>query len=294
MRTILHRRRVPDDDVESIRRISNADVTNETIVIPDIPETPIVVWGKPSQPDDTDIVRSCLQWPLSSDKRCHNRAHFFEGVPVPLPISRDDLRQVYFCEGQFCSWQCAKSFNMRETSPAGRGNRNMYIAVLAYKTWIKLRKRAMDDETREKMGTYCNYRLDPAPPRSALIEFGGKLSIEEYRKDFCGITPPSEIIDKTSPFLNIRRMAVLPFIDTDSAGGSPGALNKSVQRIENTGSFVGTKRIDTNREQEFNNSFVDRLKRARIDPGIMKRKKKLDVSNTLLFSMGIEIKKRSR
>ncbi|CAM9101860.1 unnamed protein product [Ectocarpus sp. 8 AP-2014] len=170
----------------------------------------------------------------------------------------------------------------------------MYIAVLAYKTWIKLKEDVIDAATKQKMKTYCDYRLNPAPPRANLVDFGGKMSIEEYRKDFCGIIPPSEIIEKTSASLSIRRMAVLPFIDTDSTASSPRASEQSVQRIGPTGSFAGTKRIDTNREQEFNNSFVDRLKRAKLDPAIMKRKKQLDVSNTLLSSMGIEIKKRSK
>lgn len=294
MRTVLNRKRTSDDDVKSIRRVPNFVSTKSTIEIPRRPETPIVVWGKPSVAADDDLIKDCLKWPLSSDKRCHNCAHFFDGVPVPLPVSRDDLRQVYFCEGKFCSWQCAKSFNMRETSSAGRGNRSMYISVLAYKTWIKLKNLAIDAETKDKMKTYCNYRLDPAPPRSMLVEFGGNVSIEEYRKDFCGVVPPSEIIAETSPFLNIRRMAVLPFIDTDSHGSSPRAPRKSVQHIEQMGSFSGTKRIVTNREQEFNNSFVDRLKRARVDPAIMRRKKDFDVSNTLLSTMGIEIKKRSK
>lgn len=294
MRTVLNRKRTSDDDVKSIQRVPNFVSTNSTIEIPRRPETPIVVWGKPSIANDKDLIKDCLQWPLYSDKRCHNCAHFFDGVPVPLPVSRDDLRQVYFCEGKFCSWQCAKSFNMRETSPAGRGNRSMYISVLAYKTWIKLKNLAIDAETKDKMKTYCNFRLDPAPPRSKLVEFGGNMTIEEYRKDFCGVVPPSEIIAETSPFLNIRRMAVLPFIDTDSHGSSIRVPNKSVQHIEQMGSFLGTKRIVTNREQEFNNSFVDRLKRARVDPAIMRRKKELDVSNTLLSTMGIEIKKRSK
>lgn len=290
MRTISHRKRVAEDDIKSIQRLPNAKVTKKTVTIPENPETPIVVWGNPFKIDNSDAIRSCLQWPVSSDKRCHNCAHFFEGVPVPLPVSRDELRQVYFCEGKFCSWQCAKSFNMRETSPAGRGNRNMYIAILAYKTWIKLRHPIIDAKTSNKMKTYCNYRLDPALPRSNLVEFGGKLSIEEYRRGFCGIVPPSEIIAETSPSLNIRRMAVLPFIDTDS----PGSSKKPVKQLEHTGSFLGTRRIETNRVQEFNNSFVDRLKKARLDPALMVRKKEMDVSNTLLSSMGIEIKQRSK
>ena len=293
MRTILQRDRTAIDDVDTVRRKSTVTVTDDTLAVPRIPTTPIVVWGKPSNNEDTEIVRRCLRWPLSFNKRCHNCAHFFDGVPVPLPISRDDLRNVYYCEGKFCSWQCAKSYNMRETSPAGRGNRNMYIALLAYKTWVKIKHGALDAETKTKMKRYCDYRLFPAPPRSNLVEFGGHLSIEEYRKDFCGVVPPSDIIENTSPYLSIRQMAVLPFIDTDSDEASPKASSKSVQHVKQAGSYAGTKRIETNRVQEFNNSFVDRLKRAKVDPDIMRRKKQLDVSNTLLSSMGIKIKKRS-
>lgn len=298
MRTIQRRKRTAADDVKSVRRVTNADVDEDTVTIPETPGSPIVVWGKPSGAVNTKVSGGSLAWPLSSDKRCHNCGHYYDGVPVPLPISRDDLRQVYFCEGRFCSWQCAKSFNMRETSPAGRGNRNMYIAVLAYKTWIKLENHRtdvpMDAETKQKMKTYCDYRLDPAPPRSRLMEFGGDLSIEEYRKGFCGIVPPTETIQQTSPLLNIRRMTVLPFIDTDVDGACAPAFKRVVKSTEQTRSFLGTQRIETNRVQEYSNSFVDRLKKAKMDPAIMRRKKQLDVSNTLLSSMGIEIKKRSK
>ncbi|CAM9099097.1 unnamed protein product [Sphacelaria rigidula] len=115
---------------------------------------------------------------------------------------------------------------MRETSPAGRGNRNMYIALLAYKTWIKLKGSVIDVTTKEKMRKYCNYRLDSAPPKAILTEFGGHVSIEEYRKDFCGIVLPSQIVQDTSPLLNIRQMAVLPLIDTNSTGSSPTSASK--------------------------------------------------------------------
>lgn len=296
MRSIQSRKRTADDDIKSIQRVSNIGVTEATVTVPETPSTPIVVWEQSKISDNSvDNLKDHLRWPLSCDKRCHNCAHYFEGVPVPLPVSRDELRQIYFCEGKFCSWQCAKSFNMRETSPAGKGNRNMYISLLAYKTWIKLKHPpALDDVCREKMRTYCNYRIDPAPPRANLVEFGGTVTIEEYRKNFCGVVPPSEIIEKTDPKLNLRLMAILPFIDTDADGSAPRVTKKSVQLIEPTRFSSGTKRIETNRVQEFNNSFVDRLKRAKVDPAIMRRKKEPEFSNTLLSSMGIEIKKRSK
>lgn len=304
MRTISQRKRTADDNILSVHRVPNAHVTSERVTIPERPSGPIVAWGKRLcvRKSDAASTESCLKWPLSSDKRCHNCAHHFEGVPVPLPMSRDELRQVYFCEGNFCSWQCAKSFNMRETSPAGRGNRNMYIAVLAYKTWTKLRNQGKGPPASlDKMRIYCNYRLYPAPPRSKLVEFGGDMTIEEYRKDFCGIVPPVKKIEETNAMLNIRLMNVLPFVDAASAGAgpSPGATSmktsSSVRPGEKkAGCFFGTRRLETDHVQEFNNSFVKKLREAKMDPEIMRRKKKINVANTLLSTMGIEIKERSR
>ena len=299
MRTISQRKRTADDDILSVHRLPNAHVTSDRVTIPERPSGPIVVWGKRRSVGRSDAAStgSCLKWPLSSAKRCHNCAHHFEGVPVPLPMSRDELRQVYFCEGNFCSWQCAKSFNMRETSPAGRGNRNMYIAVLAYKTWFKLRTQGRSTPTSlDKMRTYCNYRLDPAPPRSKLVEFGGDMTIEEYRKDFCGIVPPAKKIEETSSLLNIRQMNVLPFVDTTTAGPSLGAASSTStdRKRETAGCFLGTRRLETNHVQEFNNSFVKKLREAKMDPDIMRRKKEMNVANTLLSTMGIEIKERLR
>lgn len=291
MRTIFLRDRVTDDDVKSVKRRSNVQLTKSTLIIPDKPMHPIVLWGYfPTGGDESEAIKSCLRWPPSSDSRCHNCAYYFDGVPVPLPVSKDELRSVYFCQGNFCSWQCAKSFNMRETAPAGRGNRNMYIGLLAYKTWIKLKGAADSDNcTLEKMKKYCSYRLDPALPRANLVEFGGKLSIEEYRRGFCGIVPPDDEISQTSTELSIKSLVVLSSIDADSCVPA----NCTRKGVDSRASISrGTKRIETKRDEELNNSFCKRLEHAKVDPALMVRKKDMDVSNTLVFSMGIEIKKR--
>lgn len=292
MRDILSRKRSSNDDIMSVRRQNTTIVDKDKITIPDKPETPIIVWGDSIERDfslaDDKILKKCMKWPKSTTNKCHNCAHPFTGVPVPLPIHRDSLRNVYYCSGTFCSWQCAKSFNLRETSPAGRGNRNMYISILSYRLWIKLLKD--DTETTESLKSYCDYRINPALPRSTLKDFGGNLEIDEYRKGFCGVIPPIEDIRKTSPLLNLRKIAIVPFINTNSS-----ETTQTVEKVESEGSFFrGTQRIETNRVQEFNNSFCDRLKKAKEDPTLMRRKKKRDDSNTLMSSMGIEIKKRSK
>jgi len=227
-----------------------------------------------------------MKWPKKTDKKCHNCSYPFEGIPVPLPIHKDELRNIYYCSGNFCSWQCSKAFNMRETSPAGKGNRNMYISILAYKTWIKILKDT--PEIYDSVKSFCFYKIDPARPRFELQDFGGSLTIEEYREGFCGVLPPLSSIAETSPLITLRSMAVVPFIDTDGVKATT-----TVKKTEQEVTFKGIRRLETNRVQEFNNSFCERLKKARDDPTLMKRKKAPDDSNTLLSSMGIKIKKRS-
>lgn len=292
MRNISERKRTSSDDVMAIRRQNSTVVDKNSITVPEKSSEPIIVWGdcvkRDFSLDDDHILKKCMEWPKSTTSRCHNCAHSFTGVPVPLPVHRDALRNVYYCTGNYCSWQCAKSFNLRETSPAGRGNRNMYISILSYRLWIKLIKDSPD--LKNNLKTYCQYRLDPALPRSTLKEFGGNLSIEEYRKGFSGVLPPIESIKETSPLLNLRKIAIVPFINTNVS-----ETTQTVQKVESDGSFFrGTQRIERNRVAEFNNSFCDRLKKAKEDPSLMRRKKKRDDSNTLMSSMGIEIKKRSK
>ncbi len=292
MRNISHRKRTSDDDIMTVRRQDTTTVDKDNIILPEKPSNPIIVWGDSIHRDldlsDDKTIKRCMEWPKSTNNKCHNCAHSFTGIPVPLPIHRDSLRNVYYCSGNYCSWQCAKSFNLRETSPAGRGNRNMYISILSYRLWVKLLKE--EPENNIKMKTYCDYRIDPARPRSTLKDFGGNLDIDEYRKGFCGVLPPVEDIMETSPLLNLRKIAIVPFINTNSS-----ETTQTLEKVESEGTFFrGTQRIETNRVQEFNNSFCDRLKKAKEDPTLMRRKKKRDDSNTLMSSMGIQINKRSK
>jgi len=290
MRDIVTRDRTKKDDINAIRKICKVVDNEKEIIVPKPSSEPIVVW-KDSITDnelatDDEIILKCLEWPISTKSRCHHCAYSFEGVPIPLPMHKDEVRNVYYCQGRFCSWQCAKGFNVRETDYSGRGNRNMYIAILAFRMWSKLKNEIPFDA--DKARTYCYRKIDIAPPRSTLIDFGGKKTIKEYRRGFCGIIPPSDLIAITSPFLTIKSMAIMPFIDTDNVANS-----SNVKAIDSTPSFMGTKQMDTNHVQVFNNSFCDRLKKAKTDPTLMKRKKKRDDSNTLLSSMGIQIKKRA-
>lgn len=291
MNTVSTRDRTVEDDMNSVRHISTVKAVGDGLSIPSERKEPLIIWGdsvvRESITINDEVLKSCMKWPRKTEKKCHNCTHGFDGIPVPLPMHKDELRNIYYCTGNFCSWQCSKAFNLRETPPAGRGNRNMFISLLAYKTWIKLLKR--DPGLQKKMKTFCDYKIDPARPRTSLEDFGGPLTIEEYREGFCGVLPPEESIVETSPLLTLRKIAIVPFIDTNTVKTSA-----PVKNTDQDGLFRGIKRIETNRVQEFSNSFCERLKNARVDPTLMKRRKVSSDANTLVSSMGIKINKRSR
>ena len=291
MNTVSTRDRTVEDDMNSVRHISTVKDAEGGISIPSERKEPLIIWGdsvvRESITINDEVLKSCMKWPRKTEKKCHNCTHGFDGIPVPLPMHKDELRNIYYCTGNFCSWQCSKAFNLRETPPAGRGNRNMFISLLAYKTWIKLLRR--DSGLQKKMKTFCDYKIDPARPRTSLKDFGGPLTIEEYREGFCGVIPPEESIVETSPLLTLRKIAIVPFIDTNTVKTSA-----PVKNTDQDGLFRGIKRIETNRVQEFSNSFCQRLKDARVDPTLMKRRKISSDANTLVSSMGIKINKRSR
>ena len=137
-------------------------------------DTFIIKWQK--QPHQQVLeFHTVLQWPTSTKACCYNCCHPFDGVPVPLPYSFDPNKGEYVCRGNFCSWQCAKAYNIQNTLVTGRGDRNMYIALLAYKTWYKLttQTRPVADHETGALKTYAYTCIRPAPSRENLQMFGG-------------------------------------------------------------------------------------------------------------------------
>lgn len=262
-------------------------------------KAPIVSWNRPSGDvaksannkflDEDDDILKCVTWPLSTEILCHHCCYSFEGVPVPLPQSYDALRKVYHCRGNFCSWQCAKAYNNLQTPPSGRGNRNMYISLLAHRTWVKYRKghQGLSKGRSLAMKTYAMCLIHPSPPREVLQVFGGKLSIDEYRQGLFGIIPPSEAVEG-KPFLTIREKLLLPFWDSSkkNSEGSNVVTLRSSRPV--------TQKIEASNVHRYSNAFCDKLNKAKLDQSIMKRKREVTTKNTLMSTMGVvmEIKKR--
>ena len=97
---------------------------------------------------------------------CFWCCHKFSWCSVLLPISYDAYKNIYTCEGHFCSPECALAYlySDNKISDSTRWNRHSLLRNL-YGDLYK----------NSKM-------LSPAPPRQLLRMFGGPLDIEQFRE----------------------------------------------------------------------------------------------------------------
>lgn len=91
--------------------------------------------------------------------------HDFEGTPLNMPFKHDERRNTFHTTGNFCSWSCMKSYAL-ERYGLSRGG-------LICGNIVMMRKKKYN-----QIGP-----IKPAPHRFSLKEFGGDLTIEEFRKN---------------------------------------------------------------------------------------------------------------
>jgi hypothetical protein len=122
---------------------------------------------------NTDLLKSILE-KTSSDKYscqtgCFWCCHPFSWTAIILPISYDAYKNIYTCQGNYCSPECALADNYanNKISESTMWNRHALLNHMYS----------------------CLYQdkvLSPAPPKSLLRLFGGPLDIEQYRDYLSG------------------------------------------------------------------------------------------------------------
>ena len=125
--------------------------------------------SKVSNSFNTELLKSVLDKVVadrySSNTCCFWCCHKFSWSPVHMPISYDAYKNIYTCEGYFCSPECCLSYIYGDTkvSETAKWNRHSLLRHLY-------------------ADMYTDRTLSPAPPRSLLRMFGGPLDIEQYRE----------------------------------------------------------------------------------------------------------------
>lgn len=127
-----------------------------------------------SQRFNTDLLKSILD-KVSGDRYtqqtcCFWCCHEFNWTASVLPIYYDAYKNIYNCEGNFCSPECALAYLYADTkgSESNKWMRHTLLSTL------------YND-------LYKNRDLSPAPPRTTLRMFGGPLDIEQFRDYSTGV-----------------------------------------------------------------------------------------------------------
>lgn len=111
------------------------------------------------------------------DNWCWWCCHSFTNTPIGFPYKYDERCDRFYTLGRFCSFPCVKAFNL-DSDSSTKGINAMWIFMM--------KKRA----TRSMSPIRC------APRRWCLKEFGGSMTIEEFRKsdtDKVWVDMPNEI-----------------------------------------------------------------------------------------------------
>lgn len=122
------------------------------------------------------------------DTWCWWCCHTFDSEPLGFPYKHDDLRDRFYTTGHFCSFDCVKAYNLDRDSATKAINA----------MWILLMKKRLTGSTSP---------IRCAPKRHTLKEFGGPLSIEEFRSGSHEVTcrMPNEI--RQPPEIIVKKVA---------------------------------------------------------------------------------------
>ena len=129
--------------------------------------------SKISERFNTSILKSILEKVVvdsySEHTACFWCCHRFNWTPSHLPLTYDLYKNQFFCEGYFCSGECALAhlYSDNKLSDSVKWNRHALLRYL-YRD------------------IYGEKELSPAPSRSILRMFGGPLDIQQFREYISG------------------------------------------------------------------------------------------------------------
>lgn len=107
------------------------------------------------------ILTHCLNF--NKNTKCWWCRNTFNSPSVQLP--EDYYNNTFFCVGNFCSFNCMKSYNL-DLNDSLSWKRESLMNLLYYQT-------------------YSEYKnINPAPHWMTLEEYGGNLTIEQFRENF--------------------------------------------------------------------------------------------------------------
>lgn len=143
----------------------------------------------------------------------------------PLQLADDYFNNTFYSFGHFCSWNCKKKYNL-ELNDSLIWKRDSLINL-------------------EYFLTYGNYiDITPAPHWMCLEEYGGNMSLEEFRKSV--ITNTKEYLVLHPPLIS-RQMQIEESYKTTKIKEVPiDKINKIYSEIDSEYTIKRNKPIQTN------------------------------------------------
>jgi len=111
--------------------------------------------------------------------------HPFEGEPLSMPCKYDERRSKFYTSGKYCSWSCIKSHAIDKCGDV-KGS-------IICGNIILMRRKMYDQSSSVR----C------APNRFRLKEFGGDLTIEEFRSNLTKDSGESRKVETTPVIDNV-------------------------------------------------------------------------------------------
>ena len=149
--------RIPEEPIEEVVPVGNEILYSDILQSVDYA----------NQRTEVEVLKPCIE-NIQRDKLYHEQTacfwccHTFDSHSFVLPISYDAYKNIYTCEGHFCSPNCALSYLYVEPcSETTKWTRQTLLNFLYVK--------------------FCPDGISPAPPRCSLRLFGGPLNIRQFR-----------------------------------------------------------------------------------------------------------------
>jgi len=100
------------------------------------------------------------QWPSKTNIKCWNCTRNFDTVPIGIPYKIHN--NIYYVKGCFCSFPCAYTYNH----------------------YYEEENKWNQESLLYKLFRDCGYfgKMNYAPPKEILIDYGGNITDEEYDK----------------------------------------------------------------------------------------------------------------
>lgn len=165
------------------------------------------------------------------------------GQPLGLPIYYDDVTKSYESIAPFCSFQCMYAYRLEHKSAECAP---LWLLFRAYKEVWK-----QELESESSSSAQIIPKLVPAPPREALMQFGGTMTEEEF-------------LTHTKSWVTLSRSPFLPcteYVNVSSVADSAVRLSSTAPE-NGTDSVLVRKRNKPHPNAE--NQWENSIRRSRL------------------------------